>query len=56
MLNDAELTERLSDLLQDTANEFLRIAQDSQRSHVVPAEYEICLAVRRRATNLDRRG
>jgi hypothetical protein len=49
MPNDTDLTNRLTALLLETAQNFLRIAQEQRQGHVHPAEYEISLAVRRRA-------
>lgn len=49
MLTDAELTHRLNNLLLETANAFLRVAHEHHRGPTKAAEYEISVAVRRRA-------
>ena len=49
MPNDTDLTDRLSQLLLETAEAFLRTVQESHRGLCGAAEYEIALAVRRRA-------
>lgn len=46
MPHDVDLTNRLNELLLATAQAFLRAAQQNHRGRA--AEYEICLAVRRR--------
>lgn len=47
MPDDTDLTQRLEQLLLETAAAFLRIAQERHRG-ARAAEYEISLAVRRR--------
>jgi hypothetical protein len=49
MMSDTELTERLNHLLLETANAFLRMAQEHHRGPARAAEFEISVAVRRRA-------
>ncbi len=48
MMSDTELTARLNHLLLETANAFLRIAQEHHRGPARAAEFEISVAVRRR--------
>lgn len=47
MPNDIDLTQRLEQVLLETAAAFLRLVQE-QHPHADGAEYEIALAVRRR--------
>jgi hypothetical protein len=52
MPNDSDLTDRLSALLLETAEAFLRLAQEQHHGRTSGAEYEISLAVRQRTIPL----
>ncbi|WP_156397375.1 MULTISPECIES: hypothetical protein [unclassified Sphingomonas] len=56
MPNDTDLTNRLTALLLETAQNFLRIAQEQRQDRGYPAEYEISLAVRRRTLSVPSSG